>query len=217
MAAVLPFAALVADMPPSLRRMSRFEWGRATSPFLLDAPLLMCAYFATAAFVTFFVVTLVKKRRSATAWMAACSPALMLAAVLLFDLDDPENTRYYLFVLLVLAISAAAWVVSMVVMLWTRKFLKTLLFTVLQAAMLVLSVFALVYITPDHSPETSIIKGMPGETYADYEKRATRILEHLCPKCDTPMDSAYYMGRHWFCRKCGHGRKEYEEALKRGK
>lgn len=69
------------------------------------------------------------------------------------------------------------------------------------------------------------------ETYEQYEGRARReagrVLEKnnltealererkhpRCPKCDTPMQDGYHLGRYWYCDKCGYGKEEHEKAF----
>jgi len=206
--AVMP---LMADMPAEYRIMSHFEWGWSRLPFLSGMAVVLFIYFAIVAFITAFTVSVRKKKSAVTAWMAACSPALWSLLILFNEANDSLVLSFFS----ILAVAVVAWIVSMFLLLRARKYLKALLFTVLQLAMFVLFFAVVIYVAPSDSIETTVIRGKEGESYEDYRKRAIRIRDHLCPECDAPMKSAYYLGVHWFCEKCGHGKKEYEEAVKR--
>ena len=59
------------------------------------------------------------------------------------------------------------------------------------------------------------VKPIEGETYEEYLKRARRLTDHLCPKCDRPRQYDGMVG--WVCDKCEYDILKYIQGSRDSK
>ena len=209
-AALLALSAGADVYVPPPRTMSHAEWMMAMGH---NAASLRFAVpcFALAVLLAAWCVSVRRKRPSVMVCLACCAPAILFLPIV------HGRSWFDITFLSAFGVSAVSWIISVVSYFRIRKSAKGV--GVLLAIPVVFVAVTVAGIRVNKSRSYLLAAGdltyrppvdpRPGETYDEYVKRANRIIYHHCPKCDKPMQSAYYYGCYWYCDACGYN-KDFE-------
>ena len=219
---------------PPWHTFSHLEWmGKMAAMEMRTFVLLrfIVPYLPLVLFPVVLVFSLRKRQPSCLLWLAFCAPLVVFIPL------DYESDVERVLVLSVFGVPIMSWLVSVIYYFSIRKFKQAwwVLIAVpvgfvlfLHCVNVALSPFGLGLINgynPSLWEKTISVEVEKGETYEEYLKRANRIINHLCDRCDKPMRD--YWHDYWrcpdcdkdemTCSKCGAGKVQEKVSERKGK